>query len=454
MELAGRTALVVGLAKSGVAAAMLLTERGARVRATDAKAADALGDAPALLAAVGVELHLGGHPPAALDGVSLVVASPGVPESAPPLREARARGIETIGELELAWRCLPRAVRVVAITGSNGKSTTTTLAAHLLAAGGVDVWAGGNLGVPLSELSRRPDPPSVAVVEVSSFQLESAPTFAPFAAAWLNASRNHLDRHPSFEEYVAIKARIWRNAGPTTWTVFHRDDPAVSSHAARAGGRHLSFGRGEPPPGGGAGVVDSSVAVRLPGGATERYGLDRFPAPGAHNAENAAAAILLARVAGAEPSAVEPALASFRPLEHRLERCGEIAGISFFNDSKATTAEALARSLAVFERNVIVLAGGKDKGGAFAELAPVVRGRVKRLVTFGAARDRIADALAGTTDVVRTDDLPRAFARAVEAARAGDVVLFSPACASYDQFANFEERGAAFKRLVAQWRPD
>lgn len=458
MNVRGTSVTVVGLAKSGVSAALLLKERGAEVRATDAKKADELGGAAATLEKAGVRLFLGGHPDEALAGASLVVTSPGVPETAKPLADARAKGIETIGELELAWRLLPKGTAVVAITGSNGKSTTTTLVGHLLAASGVDTWVGGNLGTPLAELVRTGKIPKVAVVEVSSFMLETAPTFAPRAAAILNVSANHLDRHPSLAEYAEIKARIWKNAVGDAWTVFNRDDSTVAALAARAPGRHLSFGRSTLPDAGGSRFGwtprEAHVEVRLPGDSiARRYDLARFPAPGAHNASNAAAAILLALLSGAKSEAIEPALATFAPLEHRLERCGEKAGVVFYNDSKATTSTALAKSVEAitgdFEKNLVVIAGGKDKGGDFLALRDLFRARVKRLVTFGTHKDLIADALEGTTDVSRESDLTAAFAAATRRLKAGDVVLFSPACASYDQFANFEERGRVFKALVA-----
>lgn len=456
MNVRGTSVTVVGLAKSGVSAALLLKERGAEVRATDAKKAEDLGLAAATLEKAGVRLFLGGHPDEALAGSSLVVTSPGVPESAKPLADARAKGIETIGELELAWRLLPKGTAVVAITGSNGKSTTTTLVGHLLAASGVDTWVGGNLGTPLAELVRTGKTPQVAVVEVSSFMLETAPTFAPRAAAILNVSANHLDRHPSLAEYAAIKARIWKNAGADAWTVFNRDDSTVAALAARAPGRHVSFGRSTLPDAGGSRFGwtprEAHVEVRLPGDSIlERYDLTSFPAPGAHNASNAAAAILLARLSGAKQDAIGPALATFAPLEHRLERCGEKAGVVFYNDSKATTSTALAKSMEVFEKNLVVIAGGKDKGGDFLALRDLFRARVKRLVTFGTHKDLIADALEGTTDVSREPDLASAFATATKRLKAGDVVLFSPACASYDQFANFEERGRTFKALVSSF---
>lgn len=456
MNLQGKTVTVVGLAKSGVSAALLLRERGAAVRATDAKPAAELGDAPVTLANAGVALFLGGHPDEAVAGADLVVTSPGVPWNAKPLAQARAAKIELVGELELAWRLLPGGTRVAAVTGSNGKSTTTTLTAHLLASSGVDTWVGGNLGLPLSELVRSGKTPSWAVVEVSSFMLETVHTFAPAIAAVLNVSPNHLDRHADLEEYASLKARIWKYDHEDALVVFNRDDAVVTRAAAIAPGRPLSFGRGDAPVAGGAGYSwtssSASVEVRLSSGdAVERYDLAELAAPGAHNAANAAAAVLMARAAGAEPRAVPAALKTFRPLEHRLEACGVAGGVRFFNDSKATTTEAVSKSLAVFDRGVILLAGGKDKGGDWAGLASSVKGRVKRVVTFGTHKDLVGDALQAVTEVVRESDLPGAFARATDVAASGDVVLFSPGCASYDQFQNFEDRGRRFKALVTAW---
>lgn len=453
MNLESTSVTVVGLAKSGVSAALLCRERGAAVRATDMKSKESLGAAARRLEEAGVRLFLGDHPDEAVRGTALVVTSPGVPESARPLRLARELGIETIGELELAWRLLPAQVACLAITGSNGKSTTTTLVAHLLRASGIATWVGGNLGTPLSELVRSGGTPAWAVTEVSSFMLETAPTFAPKVAAILNVSANHLDRHPSLAEYAAIKARIWNNAGEDSWTVFNRDDGTVAKAAGQAPGQKISFGRGACPDAGGAGFRwtprEADVTVRLPGGDPEVYDLAGFPAPGAHNAANASAAILMARLAGAQSAAIRASLPSFTPLEHRLEPCGEAGGVRFYNDSKATTSGALEKSLEVFEGNVVVIAGGKDKGGDFAALRPLVAAKAKRLVTFGTAKDLIADALAGATEIVRTADLPSAFAAATKDLSTGDVVLFSPACASYDQFSDFEDRGRAFKALVS-----
>ena len=455
MNLEGKTVTVVGLAKSGIAAARLLRARGATVRATDAKKASELSEEARSLERDGVRLFLGGHPDDAIAGSDLVVTSPGVPEDARPLLVARARSIEVIGELELAWRLLPKGAEVIAITGSNGKSTTTSLTGHFLADQGV--WVGGNLGTPFSQyhLTKFESAPRWIVLEVSSFMLETAPSFAPRAAAILNVSPNHLDRHASMAEYAALKARIWKNAGPGSWTIFNRDDATVSELAGKARGRKLSFGVGAAPDAGGAGYAwsprEARVSLRLPGEPVEEYDLAKFPAPGAHNAANAAAALLLARIAGARPAALREGLASFAPLEHRLERCGAKDGVVFYNDSKATTSEALSKSLGVFEKDVVLLAGGKDKGGDFAALRDAVRKKVRLLVTFGTAKDLIADALAGTTAIVRVEDLPRAFAEATKGLRGGETVLFSPACASYDQFTNFEERGRRFKALVAAW---
>ena len=459
MNLVGKSVTVVGLAKSGVSAALLLRSKGADVRATDGKPAAELGDAPAMLEKAGVKLFVGGHPDEAIAGSSLVVTSPGVPWTAKPLAQARSENIPLIGELELAWRLMPAGVVVIAITGSNGKSTTTTLTAHLLSSSGIDTWVGGNLGLPLSELVRAGKTPRCAVVEVSSFMLETCDTFAPNVGAILNVSPNHLDRHKDFEEYVSLKAKIWKNGTRDAWRLFNRDDAAVARAAAQAPGRPLSFGLGAAPVAGGAGYQwtpqSSAVQVRVPleggGGESEVYDLAEFPSPGAHNAANAAAAILMARLAGAAPASIPAALKSFSPLEHRLESCGFGRGVRFFNDSKATTTEAVSKSLAVFDRNVILLAGGKDKGGDWAGLVPSVKGRVKRLVTFGTHKDLIADALGGSTEAIREPDLAAAFARATDVAKSGDVVLFSPGCASYDQFQNFEDRGRRFKALVASW---
>ncbi len=338
---------------------------------------------------------------------------------------------------------------MVAITGTNGKSTTTTLVGDALARSGRRTFIGGNLGTPL--VLAVDDPPEIAVAEVSSFQLEWVERFRPRVACLLNVTADHLDRHGTFEAYRAAKARIFAAQREDDWAVLNRDDPAVIGLAVRCAARVCTFGVG--PGGQGAMLEDGTVVLRLPGAAPERYDLGRTRLTGRHNVENVLAAVTTARLAGATPEAVQAAIDGAEPLPHRLALVAEHGGVRWYDDSKATNVGATVKSLESFTEPVVLLAGGVDKGGDYGPLVAAARGRVRVAAVFGVGRERLAAALeAGDIAVSRVDDLPAAVRVAAGAARPGDVVLLAPACSSFDMFTDYAARGRAFRAAVEGMR--
>ena len=435
-----RHVLVLGFRRTGQAVAAVLAARGVRVRAADARPAAALGvtGAPA-----GVELRLGEDGPDLLAGIDLVVPSPGVPHDAPVLAAAVRRGVAVESEIELAFRLLP--CPLVAITGTNGKSTTTSLVGLALERAGRRTFTGGNLGTPLVAAVDRA--PEIAVVEVSSFQLEWVERFRPHVGCLLNLTPDHLDRHASFAEYREAKARLFAAQEAGDWVVVNRDDAEAWGAVAGVRGRIVSFGAAAVPCG--AWTGEGFVALRLPDAPEERYALARTRLAGRHNVENILAAVTVARLAGAPPAAVQQAIDEIEPLPHRLARVAERRGVVWYDDSKATNVGAAAKSLDSFAGPVVLLAGGVDKGGGYDALAASAAGKVRLALVFGEAGDRIGAALAAVSvPVERARTLEQAVARAAAAAVAGDTVLLAPACASFDMFADYAARGRAFSAAV------
>jgi UDP-N-acetylmuramoylalanine--D-glutamate ligase len=446
MTLEGKSALVVGLGRSGVAAARLLIAKGARVGAADDKAASELAQT---LRELGLD-DLRPVAPESLKGIDLVVVSPGVPLKLPIFVEARARGVQLLGEVELASRFIDEPI--LGITGTNGKSTTTALCGHLLKTAGLRVFVGGNLGNALSNRVREGDELDATVCELSSFQLEAVQHLRCAAAAVLNVTPDHLDRYPSLDAYAAVKARIFERQQPGDMAVLNLADARVAAmhteaHVARMG-FDPRFPRPEaplPPHTVPAAflkaprklhVVAHDLLLRVP---TLR---------GAHNAENALAACLLAYRLGLKPEEMQRGLDTYPGLPHRLEPVRVVEGVEWINDSKATNVDSVEKSLSAFDSNVIIIMGGRGKGAPYAPLRSLFEGRVKDLLTIGQDAEKIAGELEGAAPITACRDLAGAVARARSLARAGDVVLLSPACASYDQFKNFEERGEQFKRMV------
>ena len=441
---AGQHVVVVGGGRSGVAAAELLSARGARVTLTDS--ASTLPDAEALLRQ-GISLELGSHRPELFTHADLLVVSPGVPLDQEAIVAARGQGVPIIGEVELASRWL--AGRVIGITGTKGKSTTTTLTARMIEEAGLDVTAGGNLGTPLSAQVAQSKTDSVHVVEVSSFQLESTDTFHPWIAALLNLSPDHLDRHSSFEEYASAKARIFRRQTPDDWAVVNADDPLALETARHARARRFDFGF-DAPLEDGVTVEAGSIVRRDRGQAAPLLPLTAVRLPGRHLLGDVLAAAAVGCVAGVPPAAMQRAVERFEGLEHTLERVGEIDGVRFVNDSKATNIAAARRSLESFDRGIVAIIGGRYKGGDFADLREPLASRGVAVIAIGEAAPRIETALRGVVDIERADSMREAVRRAHALAPGGGVVLLAPACSSFDMFRDYADRGRAFRTAVRE----
>ena len=457
LQLKGRQALVVGLAKSGVAAARLLVAQGARVTVTDRRAATELHGA---LAALGdtVSYALGGHDPADFTGADLVVVSPGVPLALPEIAEARRQGVPVIGEVELAWRFLEH-VPLVGITGTNGKSTTTALAGELFHQDR-RTFVGGNLGTPLCELVLSGRTVDVVVAELSSFQLEGVDRLRPRVAATLNLTPDHLDRYASLEEYALAKARLFARQQPGDVAIANARDERAVAMAASSRGTLMTFGFGSLGQGRGARVgqggelavsIEGPGSLAFPGSGDERYQVRGRALRGRHNLENAMAAVLCARALGVPPAQVQAGLDGFPGLPHRLEVVRERDGVEWVNDSKATNVDSTLVALQAFEPGrprVVLFLGGRGKGAPYAPLRPLFEGRVKALLTVGEDAPTVERELGDLVPTERVGTLEAAVARAAALTCPGDVVLLSPACASYDQFRSYEERGEVFRRLV------
>jgi len=448
--LSGQKVLVFGLAKSGVAAIKLLLAHGAQVTALDARDEAALGEVARELKSQGVTLVTGATPAGLLETQHLVVVSPGVPLSLPELEAARATDIPIWGEIELAWRFLSD-VPLFGITGTNGKSTTTALTGELFKRGGSRTFVGGNLGLPLAEAALTPRAWDAQVVELSSFQLEGIHQMRPKGAAILNLTPDHIDRYASHESYGEAKARIFRNQGPGDFAVVNAEDAHVMRLGLQANVPVYGFSvTGQTAPGG---PKLAGLAVARPGGfrldfLNEDYTLTNRALRGAHNAQNAMAATLLARLGGVQREAVQAGLDSYPGLPHRLESVRVLDGVEWVNDSKATNVDSVLVALRAFPGNLLLIAGGKGKGAPYQPMVDEGQGKVKAVLTLGKDAETIAAAYQGHAPVHPCGTLDVAVRRARELAQPGDTVLLSPACASYDQFKNFEDRGETFKRLV------
>jgi UDP-N-acetylmuramoylalanine--D-glutamate ligase len=441
----GQRVVVVGAARSGLAAAELLVTRGAVVTLTD-RAATIPGEDR--LRAIGVTLDLGGHDAARFTGADLIVTSPGVPPERPELAAARSAGVPVIGELELASRWLQGPI--VAITGTKGKSTTTTLVGRMLDASGKRVLVGGNIGVPLSAHVEASTPDTWHVVEASSFQLETTVTFHPAIAALLNLSADHLDRHGDEASYAAAKARIFANQTAADWKVLNADQPETFPLAAGTAAREVWFSstRGLDR---GVSVHDGVVWQRGESGEVALAPLAAVRLPGRHMASNVVAACAISHLAGATPAGMTAALESFIGLEHVLEFVREIDGVRYVNDSKATNIDAAGRAIESFD-DVVVIVGGKYKGGRFEDLIAPLAARGRGVVAIVEARPLVRAALGAVVPLMEAGSMADAVATAREMARPGSVVLLAPACSSFDMFADYAARGRAFKEAVGQLR--
>ncbi len=444
IELAGKKVLVVGLARTGIATALFCAERGARVTATESRSESEIAETARKLRAAGVTLELGAHQAETFVQQDLIVPSPGVPPTMPALAAARAIGVPVWSEIELAWRFLRG--RLICITGSNGKTTTTSLIGHILETAGLPVQVAGNIGTPLISRVDISSDASFTVVEASSFQLEFISMFRPNIAVLLNITPDHLDRHGSIESYAAAKARMFENQLPEDFAVVNADD-AVAPQYAPTGPRVFWFSR-EKHVVSGCYVRGDEIVFRCDGEETVLLNQKVIGLRGSHNMENVLAAAGAARLAGVEPAAISEGVRTFAGVEHRIEYVATIGGVEYFNDSKATNVDATLKALDAFPGNVLVILGGKDKGSDYKILRKTLRSRARMALLIGSAADIIEADLAGVIPVERVQTLERAVETASRSAKPGDVVLLAPACASFDQFENYEHRGRVFKQLV------
>lgn len=446
MELAGKRVLVVGLGKSGLAAARFLKERGARVTVSDARPATLIAELPGLLDQ-GIMVEAGSHGLLTFRRQDLIVVSPGVPMSTPELKQVRAMGMHIIGELELGAQFLQG--EVVGITGSNGKTTTTTLMGEIFKAAGRATLVGGNIGKPVTELVGESTPEAWSVLEVSSFQLETVESFRPRIAMVLNITPDHLDRHGDFENYAAAKARITEFQTAEDFLILNAEDKPTQMVAAKTKAQIYWFSPRRQVKQG-AFVHGETIFFTPSEGAKPEpvMPVAEIPLAGAHNVENVLAAVCAARLAGVASETIRAAVVAFKAVEHRLEFVREHNGVRYYNDSKATNVDATVKAVEAFAGGIYLILGGKDKDSDYAVMGPLLHERVKMVITIGSAAEKIEHQLAGVVKIERAETIDRAVALAHESAVAGDTVLLAPACASFDQFQNYEHRGHAFKSLV------
>ena len=445
MDVNNKRVLVVGLGKSGVASALFLKARGARVTVSDTKPQDELKNEIPVLLDQGIAVETGGHGERTFRGQDLIVVSPGVPVDSPLLVQARSLGEKVIGEIELAAEFFPG--KIVAITGSNGKTTTTTLAGEILAAGGLSTVVGGNIGTPAISLVGQATADTTAVLEVSSFQLETIQKFRPQIAVVLNVTPDHLDRHRTFAAYADAKARIFENQRPEDFAVLNADDPTCVEMASGTKARVFWFSRKNEVKQG-TYVGEGRILFRDSRRQREIMLLSDIPLKGAHNVENVLAAVCVGVLSTVEPAQIRKAVVNFKAVEHRLEYIATIRGVEYYNDSKATNVDATIKAVESFPANIHLILGGKDKGGDYSVLNDLLRQRVKRVYTIGAAAAKIEGQIEGAAEIVHAETLANAVKRASESAQPGDVVLLAPACASFDQFRSYEHRGKVFKEVV------
>jgi len=436
--------LAIGLARTGVATALFCAKRNAIVTATDTRPESELGDAPAKLQEAGVKLELGGHNEKTYLAQDLIIPSPGVPADDPLLVKARSKGITIWSEIELAYRFLEG--ELIGITGSNGKTTTTTLVHHILQAAGQKAILAGNVGTPLIACVDQMTPETVSVVELSSFQLELTDKFRPNIALCLNLTPDHLDRHKTMEAYTAAKARIFAKQMELDAAVLNADDAPTVALAPKKP-QVFWFSRKK--------TVNQGACLRGDDVVIVHRGKEEFvmklaeiPLPGAHNVENVLAAATAARLADVDAATIGKAVQSFAGVEHRLEFVSEIRGVRYYNDSKATNVDATLKALDAFPGRILIILGGKDKGSDYTVLQKPLREKAILALLIGAAADKIEKHITGSVALERAATLENAIAIASEAAKPGDTVLLAPACASFDQFQSYEHRGRVFKELV------
>jgi UDP-N-acetylmuramoylalanine--D-glutamate ligase len=447
MDIKGKKVLVVGLGKSGLAASLFLRRQGAQVTVSDVRSAEALAKEIPALIDEGIAVEAGGHGLLTFRRQDLIVVSPGVPVDTPELVQVRKFGLTVIGELELAAHYLRG--KVLAITGSNGKTTTTSLCGEILEAGKLPTQVGGNIGVPVIALVEQSRDDGWSVLEVSSFQLETTEIFHPQIAVILNITPDHLDRHGTFENYAAAKERIFARQTAEDALVLNADDDVASRAAARATSRVFWFSRKRIVRQG-AFVHEGVLMFRASEQAAPEPVLkvEEIPLKGAHNVENVLAAVCAARLAGVDAATIREAVVAFKAVEHRLEFVATLNAVDYYNDSKATNVDATMKAIAAFPGGIHLILGGKDKNSDYRQMRPLLQERVKAVYTIGAAADKIHTHIEGAVPIVSAGTLEEAVKRAGSAAQPGEVVLLAPACSSFDQFENYEHRGRVFKEAV------
>ena len=461
MKLAGKKILVVGLGRTGLASARFLDQRGARVVVADTAGEKELGDAVDIVRELGIPMELGPHRPASFHNADLVVVSPGVPHTIEPLMRARDRGIPVIGEIELASRFIKEPI--VAVTGTNGKTTTTELLGRMLTDSGLNVFVGGNIGNPLIEYVSKGKPAQVVVAEVSSFQLDTTITFRPWLCVLLNITADHLDRYPNFDAYVDSKIRIFKNQQAEDIAILNGADPLIRTRTKQIKSQMLFFPTLKSNEQGailnGKRIIlklDKSKQIgskiRIPHSEIrnqEYLDISKLDLQGRHNFENAAAASLAALVAGANPEGIQGALDQFKGLAHRLEHVADIKAVQFFNDSKATNIDGVAKALECFSKPVLLIMGGRHTGSDFKALEELVGKHVKELIVMGEAAEPIRSALGQLKPTYIATSMEDGVSMAYQNADSEDVVLLSPGCSSFDWYDNYAARGDDFRRVVA-----
>jgi UDP-N-acetylmuramoylalanine--D-glutamate ligase len=444
MDLHGKKVLVVGLARTGIATTKFLKARGSVVTTTEMKRKEEMQEAIQVLEGTDIFTEWGGHQAETFLKQDLIVVSPGVDLNIEPIQKALKQGVRVISEIELAYHFIR--VPIIAVTGTNGKTTTTLLLGEMLKKDGKKVGVGGNVGEPLILFADGKDPWEVLVVEISSFQLEAIEEFRPRISVLLNITEDHLDRYPSYNDYIEAKVRIFSNQNSGDLAVLNGDDPIVMQFRERVKAKKVFFSLKEKLEEG-AFSNGRTISLRL-GGKGEKYSLTQAPLKGIHNVENMMAALTAARIFGCSKKAIQDVLNRFEGLEHRLEFVRDIGGVRFYNDSKGTNVGSVVKSLQSFSEPVILIAGGKDKNGDLSPLGEWIQRRVKYLVLIGEAKERMKLELGGLTDTVMAKDLEEGVHLAHQKAKAGEVVLLSPACSSFDMFKDYKERGKVFKEAV------
>jgi UDP-N-acetylmuramoylalanine--D-glutamate ligase len=444
MDLKGQKILVVGLARTGVATAKFLKAKGSLVTTTEAKPKEEMGESVQELKGMGISAEWGEHRTETFLNQDLIVVSPGVDLTIEPIQKALQHGVRVISEIELAYHFIH--VPIIAVTGTNGKTTTTLLLGEMLKEDGRKVGVGGNVGEPLILFADGGDRWEVMVVEISSFQLEAIEAFRPRISVLLNITEDHLDRYPSYDDYIKAKLRIFANQNSGDLAVLNRDDPVVMQFREKVKAKKVLFSLKEKLD---EGTFSNghTISLRL-GGKGEEYSLAEAPLKGVHNVENMMAALTAARVFGCSKEAIQVVLGRFKGLEHRLEFVREIEGVRFYNDSKGTNVGSVVKSLESFSEPVVLIAGGKDKNGDLGPLGKLIQKRVKHLILIGEAKKRMNCELGGLTDTVLAKTMEEAVLFAHQKAKAGEVVLLSPACSSFDMFKDYKERGRIFKEAV------